>query len=208
LNWHFDDNAHPSQKPAQIPEANREHGARDVLPDAVASALEKIGDVAVVRDSTLAQSIVVQATSSTQKDSQSEPCDIHANPGAEADFGASQPRVIPQGSASMATETNEAKTPTPLTWNGINDTGLQDVVTKSETTTSPTNRDYSSLGSAFSRLYLDEDADPLDPQCCFKLTDLTTRDELFTMEHDDLQDMWRELINTLLEHGAGEEGLE
>jgi hypothetical protein len=97
----------------------------------------------------------------------------------------------------------------------------------------------------FFKLYLDEEADPLEPQCCVKLTGLTTRDELFTMMHDDLQDdlddgdqivavkvkradgevfrgpnvrtmpikrvgrqdMWRELINTLLEHGAGEEGL-
>ena len=112
---------------------------------------------------------------------------------------------------------------------------------------SSTDKDSNSLrlSGVFFRLYLDEEADPLEPQCCVKLTGLTTRDDLFTMMHDDLeddldtgdqivavkvkradgevfrgpnvrtmpikrvgqQDMWKELIGTLVEHGAGEEGL-
>jgi hypothetical protein len=241
----IDENAHSSQEPTLLPEASREYGAREVLHDAVASALETVGETAVIQDSTLAQSPVVQATSSTKRDSRLEPRDFHTNPGAEADFDASQPRLVPQGSASMATETNEAKTPESPVGNAIHETGLQDVVTKLETTPSPTDKDCNSLKSVFFKLYLDEEADPLEPQCCVKPTDLTTRDELFTMMHDDLQDdlddggqivavkvkrangeifrgpnlrtmpikrvgqqdMWRELINTLLEHGAGEEGL-
>jgi hypothetical protein len=241
----IDENANPSREATLLPEASREHGARDVLHDAVASALEMVGDAAVVQDSTQTQSGMMQVTSSTQKDSPSEPRESHTKACAADNSDASQPPLVPQGSASMATERNEAKTPAPLTGNVIYETGLQDVVAKLETSPSPTDKDCSSLRSVFFKLYLDEEADPLEPQCCVKLTGLTTRDELFTMMHDDLQDdlddgdqivavkvkradgevfrgpnvrtmpikrvgrqdMWRELINTLLEHGAGEEGL-
>jgi hypothetical protein len=184
----IDENAYPSQEPTLLPEASREHGARDVLHDAVASALEMVGDPAVAQDSTPAQSAVMQVTSSTQRDSQPEPRDFHTNPGAEVDSDASQPPLVPQGSASMATERNEAKPPEPLTGNVIHETSLQNVVPKLETTTLPTDKDCSSLTSVFFRLYLDEEIDPLEPQCCVKLTGLTTRDELFAMMQDDLQD--------------------
>lgn len=247
----IDEGAHPSQMPVQLPEANCEHGARDVLHDAVASVLETaddaelVGNAAVIQESTQAQSDTMQVTSSTQSDNQSEPREFRADSGAEIDFDAGQLHRVLQGSEPLKTETHQAATPTQQSRNETHELGLQNLVTKLEEATPPTDKNRNSLGSVFFRLYLDEEADPLEPQCCVKLTGLTTRDELFTMMHDDLQndldtgdqivsvkvkradgevfrgpnvrtmpikrvgqqDMWRELINTLLEHGAGEEGL-
>lgn len=186
--------------------------------------------------------VPVQPTGSQHSSALSE---IQADPRAEVDSDAHQPCPVIQDSEALEIEIRQAATSTPLTGNEIHEPGLQKLATKLETTTSPTDKDSNSLRSVFFRLYLDEDADPLEPQCCVKLTGLTTRDELFTMLHDDLQDdldtgdqivvvkvkradgevfrgpnvrimpikkagqqdMWRELIDTLLEHGAGEEGL-
>lgn len=244
----IDEDAHQGEELAQLPEANLGCGARDVLHDTVASVsetaddAEPIGDAVVVQDITQAQPAVMQATSSTQRDNQSEHRDFDAASGAEVEFDAHQMRHALQSSESLDIDTCQTAAPTQVTGNEAHEPESQNLVNKFETTTSPTDNDSNALRAVFFRLYLDEEADPLEPQCCVKLTGFTTRDELFTMMHDDLQDdlltgdqivavkvkradgevfrgpnartmpiktvgqqdMWRELINTLLEHGAGE----
>lgn len=130
-------------------------------------------------------SVPVQPTGSQHSSALSE---IQADARAEVDSDAHQPCPVIQNSEALEIEIRQAATSTPLTGKEIHERGLQKLATKLETTTSSTDKDSKSLRSVFFRLYLDEDADPLEPQCCVKLTGLTTRDKLFTMMHADLQD--------------------
>ncbi|GAB7323903.1 hypothetical protein MBLNU13_g07331t1 [Cladosporium sp. NU13] len=241
-------NSHPNQDPAQLPEANREYDVRkDTAASASATAgdAESVEDTIVVQHSTPVPSSMMNVTSSTQREVSSDSHNFQALPSAVVYATASQPRLVLRGSALSETEMCQATTPTRLIDDASNEPGLQDTVNQLNTTTSPADKNINTLKGIFFRLYLDEDTDPLEPQCCVKLTGLTTRDELFKMMDEDLeddldtgdkivavrvkradgkifpgpnvltmpikrvgqQDMWRELIGTLLEHGAGEEGL-
>lgn len=246
-----DQNTRPSQEPAQPPRADRTYSARNVLNDAAITVLElpgdiePAGDIIVANGNTQTQPAGVGVSFSPQSQIPSEPRNFHADTHADGAAEASQPQIVPQGSELLETEAHRAATPTKLTGNDICEPGLQDIVTKLEASAPPIDNNSNSLRSVFFKLYLDEEADPLEPQCCVKLTGLTSRDELFIMMHDDLQDdldtgdqiaavkvkradgevfrgpnvrtmpikrvgrqdMWRELTDTLLEHGVGEEGL-
>jgi hypothetical protein len=243
--------SHLGQEPARASEANRRHGARVFTSDAVASVLEAAGDaepvedMIVVPDRTQAQSAVIHDASSAHREMPSEIGKSQADPLSEVDTTANQPHLVLQGYGSPEAETHQATVPSQLNGNASHESGLRSLVSKLGSATSSTDKHTNCLRSVFFRLYLEEGADPLEPQCCVKLSGLTTRDELFAMMHEDLQDdldagdqivvvkvkradgevfrgpnvrtmpikkvgqqdMWEELINTLVKHGAGEEGL-
>ncbi|KAM0703497.1 hypothetical protein Q7P35_009436 [Cladosporium inversicolor] len=237
----------PIQEPAQPPQVDCSHSASNVLNDEATTVLEMPGDIEPARDmivangNTQTQWAGMDVSHSTQSQIPSEPRNLYADPDAVNNAAASRL----EGPRSPETKTNQATTSSQLIRTTIDEPGLQELVNKLETTTPSSDEDGNALRGVFFRLYLDEEADTLEPQCCVTLTGLTTRDELFTMMQDDLQDdldtgdqimavkvkradgeifrgpnvrtmpikrvgkqdMWSELVNTLLEYGAGEEGL-
>jgi hypothetical protein len=207
--------------------------------------IEPAGDTIVVKGNAQTRSAGLRVSPNTQLETSSEPRESRTEPESGANVETGRPSLVVQSSGSLEAEMHQAITPSQLTGNVASEPDLQTPIEKLEPTLLATDKDTNALRSVFFRLYLDEEADPLESQCCVKLTGLTTRDELFTMMQDDLQDdlddgdrivavkikradgeifrspnvrtmpikrvgqqdMWRELMNTLLEHGAGEQGL-